>query len=122
MEQTVYVAPNDIGALFQLGLLYYKNKNYDGARATFERTVMLNPNYSNARYFLGLVYDKQGAADKAIEQFEQIKKLNPGNAEADRILKNLRSGGKALRGISPPAKSPEEREEPPISEETGEEL
>ena len=117
MEQTVFVAPNDTGALFQLGILYYKNENYNGARAVFERTISLNPSYSNARYFLGLVYEKQGSVDKAIEQFEQIKKLNPDNAEIKRILKNLRSGGKPLRGISPPAKSPEEREEPPISEE-----
>ncbi len=120
MEQTVFVAPNDIGALFQLGILYYKNKNYAGARAAFERTVSLNPSYSNARYFLGLVYDKQGEAGKAIEQFEIIKKLNPGNAEIEKILKNLRAGRSPLRGISPPAKSPDEREQPPISDETEE--
>ncbi len=115
-EQTVLIAPNDVGVLFQLGLLYYQDKNYDGARAAFERAVMLNQSYSNARYFLGLIYDRQGAVEKAIEQFEVIGELNPDNAEVKMILKNLRSGKGALFGISPPQKSPEEREEPPINE------
>src|SRR3989344_2396888 len=31
-ESTVLLVPNHIGALFQLGLLYYKNKNFSDAR------------------------------------------------------------------------------------------
>ncbi|PIQ69297.1 MAG: hypothetical protein COV90_02260, partial [Candidatus Tagabacteria bacterium CG11_big_fil_rev_8_21_14_0_20_41_11] len=56
-EQTRYLAPNDVGVLFQLGLLYYQDKNFESSRLAFERAVSLNPNYSNARYFLGLIYD-----------------------------------------------------------------
>ncbi|MFH1978884.1 MAG: tetratricopeptide repeat protein [Patescibacteria group bacterium] len=109
-------APNDVGVLFQLGLLYYQNKDYGSARSVLERTVSLSPAYSNARYFLGLAYDKENQEEKAIEQFEQIKVLNPGNEEVDQILSNLKAGRRALSSISPPEPAPEEREDLPIEE------
>jgi tetratricopeptide (TPR) repeat protein len=120
-EQARLFAPNDIGILFQLGLLYYQKENYDRARAVLERTVMLNPNYANASYFLGLIYDKQGFKQDAIAQFEVIQQLNPGNAEVQAILTNLKAGRGALQTISPPAPPPEEREELPVEEEELEE-
>jgi tetratricopeptide (TPR) repeat protein len=111
------LAPNDIGVLFQLGLLYYQDNNLDNSRLSLERAISLNENYANARYFLGLIYDKQGDKDKAIEQFENIAKTNPDNQEIQKILNNLMAGRSALKEISPPAKAPEKREKPPISEE-----
>ncbi|MFC1625324.1 tetratricopeptide repeat protein [Patescibacteria group bacterium] len=114
-------APNDVGILFQLGLLYYQKNDYKRAQETLERTVNINPQYSNARYFLGLSYDNLNSGQKAIEQFEFIEKLNSGNAEVKRILTNLRAGRSALSDISPPELAPEEREELPIEEEQEEE-
>jgi len=116
-EQTAFLAPNDIGVLFQLGLLYYQDNNLDNAGLALERAISLNENYANARYFLGLVYDKQGNKNKAIEQFENIAKTNPDNQEIQKIISNLKAGKSALEQISPPAKAPEKREAPPISEE-----
>ncbi|MDP3051901.1 MAG: tetratricopeptide repeat protein, partial [bacterium] len=115
-EQTKFLAPNDVGVLFQLGLLYYQDKNYENARLNFEQAIGINPNYSNARYFLGLVYDKQGKTSDAIDQFKRIKDLNPDNKEVQQILDNLTKGKPALLGISPPAPSPEKRNEPPVNE------
>lgn len=115
-EAAAVLSPNDIGALFQLGLLYYRSNRLDNARVVFERAVALNSNYSNARYFLGLIYDRLGMKPAAIEQFELIKSLNPQNAEVDQILRNLRNGKSALSGISPPAPRPEARQEPPVRE------
>ena len=116
-EQTAFLAPNDIGVLFQLGLLYYQDNQLDKGRIALERAVQLNPNYSNARYFLGLIYDQQGRKSDAIAQFEKIEALNPDNAEVKKILRNLREGRRALAEISPPQPAPEERQEPPIEEE-----
>ncbi|MBU4353682.1 tetratricopeptide repeat protein [Patescibacteria group bacterium] len=121
-EQTALLAPNDLGVLFQLGLLYYQADNWDGGRVAFERAILLNENYANARYFLGLIYDKLGQKEKAIEQFENIEKTNPENTEVKTILRNLVVGKDALDGISPPQKPPESREKPPIGEKTESEL
>lgn len=117
-EQARLTAPNDVGILFQLGLLYYQAGDYQNASVVLERAVALNINYSNARYFLGLAYDNLGQKQAAISEFEKIESLNPGNTEVKGILSNLRAGRGALSNISPPQPAPEDREEPPLEEET----
>ncbi len=115
-ENTVILAPNDIGALFQLGLLYYQAGRYSESQAVFEAAVKLNKNYSNARYFLGLLYARAKDNEKALSEFKKILELNPGNAEIEKIISNISSGKNALNGISPPEPSPEKRKTPPLPE------
>ena len=115
-EAAALIAPNDIGTLFQLGLLYYKSNKLKESEAVLKRAISINPNYSNARYFLGLVLDKAGREEEAIAEFEKISSLNPGNEEVEKILSNLRAGKSPLSGISPPAPSPEQRKEAPVKD------
>lgn len=100
------LAPNDVGAAFQLGVLHYQGQNFAAARTPLEKAVSINTNYSNARYFLGLIEDRQGNKEAAIAQFEHIIKLNPGNNEVVQIVDNLKNGLRALTDIqdisSPP--------------------
>lgn len=113
-EIAFQLAPQDVGVAFQLGLLYYQQDNLVSARRAFERAIELNANYSNALYFLGLVESREGNKGEAIKRFESVSRLNPGNSEVRQILSNLKSGKDALRGIVPPAVSPEERDAPPV--------
>ncbi|MDP3143485.1 MAG: tetratricopeptide repeat protein, partial [Candidatus Omnitrophota bacterium] len=117
-EELVMLNNVDVGALFQLGFLYYKNSQFDQSKPVFERTVQLSPNYSNARYFLGLIYDRENPKDKsaALEQFEKIAELNPDNNEIKQILVNLKAGKAALLGVAPPAPAPQSRSEAPVQE------
>src|SRR3989344_2468842 len=116
-ENAALTAPNDIGVLFQLGLLYYQQNRIDEAGLILERVVALNKNYSNARYFLGLAYANKKQIQKAIAEFEEVLKLNPGNKEVETILANLRAGKDPLATISPPAPTPDKRDNPPIRED-----
>lgn len=125
-EELVMMNNTDVGALFQLGFLYYKNGQFDQSKPVFERVIELSPNYSNARYFLGLIFDRESqqykpsSAEalairvKAIEQFEKIAELNPDNGEIKQILANLAAKKPALSGIAPPA--PQNRGEAPVPE------
>ena len=115
-EAAVILSPGDIGVLFQLGLLYYRDSRLESARQVFARAAELNSNYSNARYFLGLIYDRLGDKGAAIAEFERVLALNPGSEEVSKILQNLRSGKKALAGISPPEPEPEERKKAPVKD------
>ncbi|MDO8522684.1 MAG: tetratricopeptide repeat protein [bacterium] len=118
-EAAALLSPNNIGSLFQLGLLYYKANRLDDAKIIFERAVLINDNYSNARYFLGLIYDRQKRSADAITQFEKIAVLNPDNGEVKTILNNLKAGKSALSSIVPPQIAPEKRSQPPVSETSG---
>ena len=113
------LSPNDIGTLFQLGLLYYRSNRLPDAEAALNQALAINTNYSNARYFLGLIYDRTKRKQEAIGEFEKIMSLNPDNGEVKKILSNLRAGKQALLGIAPPEPSPEKRKELPVKESVG---
>lgn len=115
-EDTARIAPNDVGVMFQLGVLYYGAGRLDDAKAAFEQALLLNGNYSNARYFLGLIWDKKGDKDGALSQFQKIAALNPDNAEVKKIIANLKAGRAALAGIVPPETAPEARKSAPLQE------
>ncbi len=117
LEETKRIAPFDIGLAFQLGVIYYREGDYNNAKNEFKRAILLNQNYSNARYFLGLIYDKEGEKEKALEQFIEIQKFNPDNEEVKKILTNLKEGKPALEGIATTTPSTV-----PISEKKTEEL
>lgn len=100
LEETKLIAsPNDIGLAFQLGVLYWQQKDLDKAQFELERAIEINPDYSNARYILGLVYDAKGDKVAASLEFSEVERLNPSNEEVKRILVNLRNGLPALEGI-----------------------
>ncbi len=114
LEEAAKSAPKDIGIIFQLGVMYYQNRQYGNAEEAFGYAVSINPDYSNAKYFLGLLLDRRGEKESAIKQFEQIAKLNSDNQEVKQILENLRAGRGALSNVSPP--EPQDRKDAPISE------
>jgi tetratricopeptide (TPR) repeat protein len=119
VESAAVLAPNDPTVFFQLGFLYYNNKDYQKAIITLERAVGLQSSYANARYFLGLSYDKQGRNKDAISQFESIQATNPDNQEVKFILSNLRAGKDAFASVKPPLDNkPEKRKTPPIPDQS----
>jgi len=109
-------SPFDYGLAFQLGLIYYNQKDFLKARQEFERAVKINPNYSNARYFLGLIYDRQGKKKAALKEFEAIAKLNPKNKQIKKIISNLKQGKGALENMTSLSKPPAKTLKPPIPE------
>lgn len=115
-EAAALLAPNDIGTLFQLGLLYYRANRLQDAGVVFRRSTEISPNYSNARYFLGLIYDKLGKNADASSEFQKILTLNPDNDEVKKIISNLKAGKAALADIAPPGPAPEKRKEIPVKE------
>ncbi len=90
---------NDVGILFQLGLLHYQAGRFNESKDLFEDVIQLTPDYSNALYFLGLIYDKQNNKKEALELFSRIAKLNSDNEEIKNIIINLENGRSALSGI-----------------------
>ncbi len=114
LQEAKKYAPNDVGLSFQIGLLYYQDKDYKNAQKEFERTITLNENYSNALYFLGLAYSKQGQDSKAIDAIKKVAKLNPDNEEIKKVLDNLNNGKDPLSGIEQetPVQAPVKEESP----------
>ncbi len=116
VEALTYTNPNDAGIYFQLGLLRYNYKDYQGAASALVQAVTLSPDYANAKYFLGLSYYKLGDTPNAIAQFESIKTTNPTSGEVDDIIANLKAGRDPLANTGNP--KPDKSPTPPIKDKT----
>jgi FOG: TPR repeat len=99
-ETGTLLLPNNPGVHFQLGLLKYSNRDYDGAQSAFARALALVPDYANAKYYLGLTLDKLDETSEAIKIFEELLKANPGNTDVENVLTNLKAGRSAMVGAS----------------------
>ncbi|MDQ3014246.1 MAG: tetratricopeptide repeat protein [bacterium] len=119
VEAAALLNPTNPGVYFQLGLLRYQDKSYEGAASAFAEAVRLASDYANAKYFLGLSYEKLDRQAEAIAQFEQLKASNPDNKEVDLILTNLRANRDPFAGVTPPLdNTPERRSNPPLEEDS----
>lgn len=112
LESAAVFSPNQPALYFQLGLLKYNQKDFEGAIYSLESAVKLNQYYSNALYFLGLSYSKVGRQSEAIEVFEYLQKLNPDNADVVTVLRSLRQGNVA------PSVTDTKKTEAPVKEKT----
>lgn len=115
----IRIDPTNPVMYFQLGLLYYNNKDYVNAGESFAKAVSINNQYANAKYFLGLSYALVGQRTEAIKEFEDLVVTNPDNKEVQFILNNLKSGRSPFADAKPPVDNkPEKRNKLPLTEKT----
>ena len=91
-EKLVVLVPANPGLYFELGVLKYSNKDYNGAGKAFALALQVTPNYANAQYYLGLSLAQLGRLEDARVQFEALIVTNPDSPEVKAILKSLRAG------------------------------
>ena len=66
---------------YQLGAQYFRNGNYDLARARLERAIELDPRNANAHSLLALTFVELGNQRLAHENFERAVRLAPNNKD-----------------------------------------
>ncbi len=74
---------------FNLGLVYFNEKNFDQAISQFEKVISIVPNHSNSLYFLGLIFEEKGEKEKALEYFKKVLELNPENQVVSKKIEEL---------------------------------
>jgi len=117
LENAVLLSPGNPGLYFQLGLLKYNQRDYNGAAIAFESAIKVVPEYANAKYFYGLSAAKLGRNDVAVAAFENLNAGNPNNPEITSVLANLKAGKDPFAGIKAPANKPETRSTLPLKQE-----
>jgi tetratricopeptide (TPR) repeat protein len=116
LQATLQLSPNNPGLFFQLGLLQYDQKDWNGAISSFSSAITQVPNYANAKYFLGLAYQKVGNTAGAIAQFQDLVASNPDNQDVKNVLANLRAGKDPFANVPPPKNQPQNGKTPPITQ------
>lgn len=87
-------------AIYELGLIQYKQREFADAVRTFKELVKDDPRYGESRFFLGLAAYSQGNVNEAAEAFGKLAEMMPlvevlNNAGALLVAK-----GDAARGLS----------------------
>jgi len=82
LEQAVAREPENIEALFYLGVAHHTLEQYTEAAEAYARTLCLEPDMAEARWNLALVYVALGRYQEAIEQFRAYLNVAPDDERA----------------------------------------
>jgi tetratricopeptide (TPR) repeat protein len=72
----------------QLGRLYAKKGDNEGARKLFDEAVAIDPYYIEGTTNKGLTYERQGKWDKALESYRQTLSLEKADVYASTLARN----------------------------------
>ena len=84
-----------------IGTYYFKQRQYDLAKAEFERAVQLDPNYVMGRFNLALTLGHLNQYPAAVEQLRQVVLRGPSTDEAQRAKALLDSLSKQASPRAP---------------------
>jgi len=84
--EIVAMAPGDVGARANLGVIYMRQKEWKRALEELRTAEKLAPQIPGIRLNIGLAYYRQGEYRKAIAPFESVVRDQPDSAQARRLL------------------------------------
>src|SRR6266567_3814189 len=85
-QQVLKAAPNHVGAMGNLGVVYSRTARFDQAIAVYRRALRLSPNDKGLLLNLGLAYVKQESYADARPVFQSLVKADPRNLQARELL------------------------------------
>jgi tetratricopeptide (TPR) repeat protein len=89
--------PNKAVVQYNLGVVYYKLKDYDTAKRYFQNAIQIS-GYLDAHLYLGAIYKERGEYEKALEEFRYrvAHKLGDDDYYALQAMKGIRECLEAL--------------------------
>jgi tetratricopeptide (TPR) repeat protein len=89
-QQVLKAAPNHVGALGNLGVVYSRTSRPGKAIAAYQRALRMVPQDQALMLNLGLVYVKQESYTDALPLFEKLVAANRSNLQARELLATCR--------------------------------
>jgi tetratricopeptide (TPR) repeat protein len=82
LKQTININPDDVDALFKLGIAYDKLEMYKEAVETYKITINLNPQFAEAYLNLGYDLGKLEMYRESVDPFKKAIEIRPSFIEA----------------------------------------
>lgn len=79
-QEALEYDPGNVGAWYNLGLVYNELKNYQQSKECFKKVISLNNRHELAYFTLGQQCSRQGQYDDAIDYLTKASKLSRGSA------------------------------------------
>lgn len=99
LEEAAKLSPQDWSLFSNLGILYWREKEWQKTKEYLERAELLNPQNKEVKLFLMSVYDALQEKEKAIKKGEELLKLDPKNELYQKVLNNLKENLSPFQGI-----------------------
>ena len=85
-RRVLEIAPNDVGAHANLGVIYMREREWQRALEELNTGERLAPQLAGIRLNIGLVHYRQGAYAEAIPAFASVVRDEPGSVQARHLL------------------------------------
>ncbi|MCM8775090.1 MAG: tetratricopeptide repeat protein [Candidatus Omnitrophica bacterium] len=89
LEQAVMLRPDDIAALYNLGIVYKGQKRFEEAREQFRKVLRLAPSSVHAMMQIGASYEEQGFFDDAKDSYLKANEMDYKNPNIQAALHDL---------------------------------
>jgi tetratricopeptide (TPR) repeat protein len=100
-SRLVLDSPDSPLAHLNLGVVYYRQAEYDKALQEYRRALTLNPDYPEARACLGDVLAKKGYFEAAAQEYEHYLSLKPDAPNRELTLRKIQTLRRAAQGQTP---------------------
>jgi len=80
-KKMIELNPQDADAVYNLGYMYVKSKNYDEAIEAFKKAIEIRPDFEYAYSNLGYCYTQQKKYNESVETYKKLVEINPQNAD-----------------------------------------
>lgn len=88
---------SDANAEFLLGIVAYREGEFQGSRERFEAALAARPDFPEARFNLAITYYDLGQFEEALRQFQDVLDRHPDDEEARHNLEITRKAAVAAR-------------------------
>lgn len=90
LESVLRLNPQHYEANFNLGGLYFADKNYDKAAGFYQKAVSINSKSDNGFYRLAETYQQMGMKNAAVQNCQKALQINPNNEYAKKLMAALK--------------------------------
>ena len=73
----------------EVGMYYFKKRNYDAAIERFQEAARYKPNFARAYHLLGEAYEKKGDKGEAVKAYRKYLEILPSAEDAGKIRKRI---------------------------------
>ncbi len=99
-EHAIRLDPHSIGALVNLGTIYFNTRKFSKAEEHYLRAIDADATYPLAHFNLGNLYDELGNRQKALEHYLLALKCNPQYADVHYNVALLyQTGGEPMKAV-----------------------
>lgn len=89
LRQTLMIRPEDVPAMYNLGVVFKRQGDFEGAREQFRKVLVLDAASLQAQMQIGASYEEQGFFDEARDEYKKARDFDYYNPDILTAIEDL---------------------------------